>query len=55
MTVAVSNIRDMIADDQEELVRTYIETFSCEVETDDGTRSSLNPDIEHFLKNNAIL
>ena len=54
MTVAVSNIRDMISDEQEDLVKAYIETFSCEIEKDDGSRASLNPDIEHFLKANAI-
>ncbi len=54
MTVAVSNIRDMISDGQEDLVKAYIETFSCEVKKDDGSRTSLNPDIEHFLKANAI-
>ncbi len=54
MTIAVSNIRDMISGDQEELVKAYIDTFSCKVETEDGAVTSLNPDIEHFLKENAI-
>lgn len=54
MTVAVSNIRDMISDEQEDLVKAYIETFSCEVKQEDGSKTSLNPDIEHFLKVDAI-
>ena len=54
MTIAVANIRNMISDGQEDLVKAYIDTFSCEVEKDDGFRDSLNPDIEHFLKASAI-
>lgn len=54
MTVGVSNIRDMISAGQEDLVRTYINTFSCLVTKDDGTEVILNPDIEHFLEVNAI-
>lgn len=54
MTVGVSNIRDMISAGQEDLVRAYIDTFSCSVTKDDGTEVTLNPDIEHFLEVNAI-
>jgi len=43
MTVGVSNIRDMISAGQEDLVRAYIETFSCSVAKEDGTEVSLNP------------
>ena len=54
MTVCVSNIRDMISSGQEDLVRAYIDTFSCSITNEDGTVSSLNPDIEHFLEVNSI-
>lgn len=54
MTVGVSNIRDMISAGQEDLVRAYIGTFSCVVTKDDGTETSLNPDIEHFLNVSSI-
>ena len=54
MTVGVSNIRDMISAGQEDLARAYIGTFSCVVTKDDGTETSLNPDIEHFLNVNSI-
>ncbi len=54
MTVCVSNIRDMISAGQEDLVRAYIDTFSCSVTKEDGTAVSLNPDIEHFLDVNSI-
>ena len=49
MMLSVSNIRDMLADDQEELVKAYIGMFSCAVE-----QKELNPDIERFLNSNAI-
>lgn len=51
--VSVSNIRDMLAADQEELVKAYIHTYSSEMEKD-GVKTVLNPDIEHFLNDNAI-
>lgn len=54
MTVGVSNIRDMISEGQEDLVRAYIDTFSCSVTKEDGIEASLNPDIEHFLNVNSI-
>ena len=54
MKLSISNIRDMLADDQEELVRTYIGMFSCDAKQEDGTVRSLNPDIERFLNTNAI-
>lgn len=54
MNVRVSNIRTMILDDQEELAKGCIKTFSCAVTKHDGTIISLNPSIERFLKNNAI-
>ncbi len=53
MKVSVINISDLLSSDQEELLRAYIETYSCEIEQD-GVRKSLNPDIERFLNNNAI-
>ena len=46
MTLSVSNIRDMLADGQEDLVRTYISMFSCVVEQDDGSVKELNPDMQ---------
>ena len=54
MTLSVSNIRDMLADDQEELVKAYIGMFSCAVEQEDGNVKVLNPDIERFLNTNSI-
>lgn len=54
MTIGVSNIRDMISAGQEDLVKAYIDTFSCSVTKEDGTEVTLNPDIEHFLNANAI-
>ena len=54
MKLSISNIRNMLADDQEELVKAYIDTFSCAVEQEDGSVKELNPDIEKFLKTNAI-
>ena len=53
--MVVSNIRDMIADGQEELVRQYIGTFSCLVEDSDGKQASLNSDIEHFTRFTGVL
>ena len=50
---SVINICDLLSSDQEELLRAYIATYSCETERD-GVRRSLNPDIERFLSNNAI-
>jgi len=51
--ISVTNIRDMLADNQEDLVKIYIQTYSCEVEKD-GVRKVLNPDIERFLYDNAV-
>ncbi|MBR1711123.1 MAG: GNAT family acetyltransferase [Clostridia bacterium] len=54
MIIGVSSIRDMISAGQEDLVKAYIDTFSCSVTKEDGTEVTLNPDIEHFLSANAI-
>ena len=54
MTIGVSNIRDMISAGLEDLVKAYIDTFSCSVTKEGGTEVTLNPDIEHFLNANAI-
>lgn len=43
----------MLADNQEDLVKTYIQTYLCEMEKD-GIRKVLNPDIERFLYDNAV-
>ena len=51
--VSVINIRDMLSGGQEELIRSYLETYSCVAEKD-GIRKHLNPDIERFLNQNAI-
>jgi len=53
MSISVLNIRDMLYGDQEGLLRTYIDTYSCEIEID-GIKKTLNPDIERFLERNAI-
>ena len=54
MTIGVSNIRDMISAGQEDLVKAYIDTFSCSVTKESGIQVTLNPDIEHFLQVNSI-
>ena len=53
MKLAVWNILDMVKDFGEDAVKEVLSDFSCETERD-GTRISLNPDIEHFIKSNAI-
>lgn len=53
MNISVINIRDLLAENQEQLLRAYIETYSCEQEKD-GKKTSLNPDIERFLNHSAI-
>lgn len=52
--LSISNVRDMLADGQEDIVKTYIEMFSSEAELEDGSVKVLNPDIEKFLSTNAI-
>ena len=54
MTLSISSIRDMLADDQEDLVKAYIGMFSCVATQEDGSVKELNPDIERFLNTNAI-
>lgn len=54
MKLLISNIRNMLADGQEDLVKGYIDTFSCSVSLDNGEAKLLNPDIERFLNENAI-
>ena len=53
MNFTVSNILDMIAIGQEDIIESYIQTFSCKKNLQ-TIEKSLNPDIERFLKNNAI-
>jgi len=52
--LSISNIRDMLAEDQEELVKAYIDMFSSAAKQEDGSVKVLNPDIEKFLNTNAI-
>ena len=54
MKLSISNVRNMLATDQEELVKAYIRTYSSAVEQEDGTIKVLNPDIERFLNEDAI-
>ena len=54
MTISVFNIRDMILAGQEALVASYLATFSCCKKDAQGNEKLLNPDIEHFLKANAV-
>jgi len=54
MNLSISSVRNMLATDQEELVKAYISTYSSTVEQEDGTVKSLNPDIERFLNEDAI-
>ena len=53
MKIAVWNILDMVEEYGEDSVKDILSDFSCETERD-GDIVSLNPDIEHFIKNNAI-
>ncbi len=53
MKACVVNIRDLLSSDQEDLLRAFIATYSCEMERY-GETKTLNPDIERFLNNNAI-
>ncbi len=53
MKIAVWNILDMVEEYGEDAVKEILSVFSCKREKD-GEAVSLNPDIEHFIKNNAI-
>ena len=53
MTLTSWNILDLIAGVGEETVSMMIEPFSC-IKSVDGEERNLNPDIERFLKENAI-
>lgn len=50
----IYNIRDMLAQGEEETLKTVIATFSSEKTKDDGNTEVLNRDIEDFLAYNAI-
>ena len=54
MKLSVMNVRDMLINAHEDIVKGYVEMFSCDVQQDDGTTRPLNPDIEHYLKHNAV-
>lgn len=51
MNAIIVNALDMLKDDGEETTRDFLSGFSCKRKDDD---ESLNPDIEKFLKTNAI-
>jgi len=53
MKVLVSNILDLVRENGEESVTEYLSDFSC-VRDIDGQHKSLNPDIERFIKQNAV-
>lgn len=53
MGFVVSNILDLVKESGEESVKEYVSLFSCDREMEGG-RIPLNPDIEKFLKENAI-
>ena len=53
MKVLVSNILDLVRENGEESVMEYLSDFSC-VRDIDGQYKSLNPDIERFIKQNAV-
>jgi len=53
MKISLMNVREMLARNQEDIVNSYIKTFSCEREKN-GVKESLNPQIEKFLFNNAV-
>ena len=50
----IYNIKDMLADGYEDIVKAVISSFSCTKVRDDNSAEVLNPDIEVFLNNNAI-
>ncbi len=47
------NILDLISEIGEDSLKIITETFSC-VKSSEGNRKNLNPDIERFLKENAV-
>ena len=53
MSVIVYNILDLVANQGEDNVLSLVSGFSTKRQRD-GEERTLNPDIEHFLKNNAI-
>ena len=53
MAFVVWNILDMLKASDEESLHTLLSTFSCN-KIIDGKKVNLNPDIEHFIKENAI-
>lgn len=53
MKTLVANILDLVRENGEESVTEYLSDFSC-VRDVDGEHKSLNPDIERFIKHNAI-
>lgn len=50
----IYNIKEMLSNGNEEIVRKVISSFSCAKTNEDGTAEILNPDIENFLCANAI-
>lgn len=54
MNFSILNTREMISNDDEELIYSYTETFSCEKIIEDGNKKNLNPEVERFLKVNAV-
>ena len=53
MPFAVWNILDMVAASSKESVEALLSSFSCSKEIE-GEYINLNPDIEHFIKENAV-
>lgn len=53
MAIAVWNILDLVDQNGDEVISEIISDFSCSRLVNGSTRN-LNPDIEHFLKENAI-
>ena len=53
MKTVVWNVLDMVEGFGEDSVREILAGFSCKRERG-GEAVSLNPDMEHFIKNNAI-
>lgn len=51
MKIAVWNILDMVEEYGEDSVKEILSVFSCKKDREAG---SLNPDIEHFIRDNAI-
>ena len=54
MTIAVGNILDLHEEAGEEGIDALVSDFTTRRKNEDGVEEDLNPDIEEFLKRNAL-